>query len=66
MEPSGKSHEVKRAYELDRRRGVYWFVVECICGWSSPLCSVTSRANELYAHHKAEAQSMEATKGTES
>ena len=44
-------HKVKVATTVKRGRATFW-VWECICGTSSPLCMSSFRANELYVEHK--------------
>lgn len=65
LEPETK-HKVKGAYVLPPGARVpRFYVAECICGWSTPLCQTQGRANELYADHKAKA-AMKTTEGMES
>jgi hypothetical protein len=36
---------------------VKWFVVDCSCGWTTPLCALASRAKELFSKHREEKES---------
>jgi hypothetical protein len=45
------THRVKLATTVKRGRAVF-FVWECICGVSSPLCESQGRANAIYLEHK--------------
>lgn len=49
-------HRVKLAVPIGHKTDVakQRYVVECRCGWSSPICWSKHRANELYALHKQE------------
>lgn len=29
-----------------------WFVIQCSCGWETPLCALASRAKELLSEHR--------------
>jgi hypothetical protein len=31
-----------------------WFVVDCSCGWSTPLCPLASRCTNLFYAHRRE------------
>lgn len=54
------THRVKQAYEvprgyvglMGRRVRVYWYVVECVCGWSSMLHADSESANKAYKAHR--------------
>ncbi len=44
-------HKIRLAVTVGRGvRAKY--IVDCRCGWSSPICWSPARANELYAAHK--------------
>lgn len=45
------THRVKIATTVKRGRAVF-YVWECICGATSPLCENQGRANQLYVDHK--------------
>jgi hypothetical protein len=45
-------HELK--LETHGRR---FHVIECTCGWSSPLCPSAGRAEQLFNQHRAAHQS---------
>lgn len=51
------THRVKLAVVLGHKTDVakQRYAVECVCGWSSPLCWSKTRANNLYAEHKGSA-----------
>lgn len=47
------AHAVRLAAELPKaHHGRRWYVVECVCGWSSRLLATEMLANEAYRKHK--------------
>jgi len=32
-----------------------WFVIDCSCGWSTPICANAKRCKELFENHRSEA-----------
>jgi hypothetical protein len=48
------THVVRFDTKLPQHEGSphVYYVIDCVCGWQSPLCNSQERASELYEAHR--------------